>query len=108
MPPVPRTWGPGKTVADALREQVCDGVVSGVACVLPELISALFAERGHPDGERFRQLSELLDAFRNQLSRFPTPWGLKWIAEARQICAASFSQRLAEARRLQGRQFIAW
>jgi dihydrodipicolinate synthase/N-acetylneuraminate lyase len=106
--PACRIVGNDGMLADALREQVCDGVVSGVACVLPELISTLFAERDRSGSDRFKQLSELLDVFRDQVSRFPTPWGLKWIAEAREICAATFSQPVAEVRRHQGQQLMAW
>jgi 4-hydroxy-tetrahydrodipicolinate synthase len=103
-----RIVGNDGMLADALRERVCDGVVSGVACVFPELISALFAERENPDGERFRQLTELIDGVRNQLARLPTPWGLKWLAEARGICAATFSQPVAEVRKQQHQELTAW
>jgi 4-hydroxy-tetrahydrodipicolinate synthase len=103
-----RIVGNDGILADAIRERVCDGVVSGVACVLPELISALFAERDNPSGERFTELSGLLDDFRNRLARFPVPWGLKWIAEARGICTAAFSQTVSAERRQQGQEFIAW
>jgi 4-hydroxy-tetrahydrodipicolinate synthase len=105
--PTCRIVGNDGMLADALRERLCDGVVSGVACVFPELISALFAERENPDGKRFNELTNLLDAVRNQLARFPTPWGLKWFAEARGICAARFSQPVTEARQHQSQELIA-
>ena len=95
-------------LADALREHVCDGVVSGVACVLPELICGLYAEREHAGSERFGQLSTLLDTFRSKLARFPTPWALKWIAEARGICTATFSQPVTEQRRHQSAELATW
>jgi 4-hydroxy-tetrahydrodipicolinate synthase len=103
-----RMVGNDGALPEALRERVCDGVVSGVACVLPELISALYAEREDTGGERFGQLTVLLDAFRGQLARFPVPWALKWIAEARGICSAAFSQPVAEVRRRQGAEFVSW
>jgi 4-hydroxy-tetrahydrodipicolinate synthase len=106
--PTCRIVGNDGILADALHEHVCDGVVSGVACVLPELISALFAERDNPGGERFTELSGLLAAFRSQLVRFPTPWGLKWIAEARGICTAAFSQTVSAERKQEAQEFIAW
>lgn len=106
--PACRIVGNDGILANALREGVCDGVVSGIACVFPELISALFAVRGIPESERFQQLSELLDGVRDQLARFPTPWGLKWLAEARGICSAAFSQPLADVRSQHAKELSAW
>jgi 4-hydroxy-tetrahydrodipicolinate synthase len=101
-----RIVGNDGILTDALRERVCDGVVSGVACVLPELTGALFAEP--TESERFAQLDALLTDFRNRLGRFPVPWGLKWIAEARGICTATFAQPISELRRRQSQEFISW
>jgi 4-hydroxy-tetrahydrodipicolinate synthase len=106
--PACRLVGNDGMLVDALREGVCDGVVSGVACVLPELIRAIFDECEDTNSPQFRRLSKLLDDFRDQLARAPVPWALKWIAEARGICAATFSQPLAEIRRQQGRELIEW
>jgi 4-hydroxy-tetrahydrodipicolinate synthase len=103
-----RMVGNDGALADALRERVCDGVVSGVACVLPELICGLYAERERTGSEKFGQLSTLLNTFRSKLEQFPTPWALKWIAEARGICPATFSQPLTELRRNQGAELAAW
>jgi 4-hydroxy-tetrahydrodipicolinate synthase len=106
--PACRIVGNDGLLAGALREGVCDGVVSGVACVLPELIRALFYERAHPESARFEQLTQLLDEMREQLSRFPTPWALKWIAEARGICSAAFAQPVSSLRREQAREMMSW
>jgi 4-hydroxy-tetrahydrodipicolinate synthase len=106
--PACRLVGNDGVLVETLRERVCDGVVSGVACVIPELIRAIFDEREDTSSAQFTQLSELLDEFRDQLSRAPVPWALKWIAEARGICTAAFSQPLAEVRRQQGRELIEW
>jgi 4-hydroxy-tetrahydrodipicolinate synthase len=103
-----RMVGNDGILVDALREQLCDGVVSGVACVLPELIRTIFDERAHTASARFNQLSDLLDDFRHQLGQFPTPWALKWIAEARGICNASFSQPVASLRKQQSRELMEW
>jgi 4-hydroxy-tetrahydrodipicolinate synthase len=99
-----RMVGNDGLLLDALREDVCDGVVSGIACVLPELIRAIFDERTHTR----MHLSGLLDEVRQQLAQFPVPWALKWIAEARGICKATFSQPLAETRKAQGAEFVDW
>jgi 4-hydroxy-tetrahydrodipicolinate synthase len=106
--PACRLVGNDGMLVDALRERVCDGVVSGVACVLPELIRAIFDECEDTNSAQFTRLSELLDDFRDQLARAPVPWALKWIAEARGICSAAFSQPLAEMRRQQGRELTEW
>ena len=39
-----RIVGNDSALALALTQRVCDGVVSGVACALPETIQALYAE----------------------------------------------------------------
>ena len=81
-------------------------MVSGVACVLPELTGALFAEP--TESERFAQLDALLADFRSWLGRFPVPWGLKFIAESRGICTANFAQPITELRKRQSQEFISW
>jgi 4-hydroxy-tetrahydrodipicolinate synthase len=106
--PACRIVGNDAILSDALRERVCDGVVSGVACVLPELTASLFAERGCAGSERFAELDALLAEFRSRLAPFPVPWALKWIAEARGICAATFAQPVGEQRRRESQQLISW
>ncbi len=106
--PACRLVGNDGMLVEALRERVCDGVVSGVACVLPELIRAIFDEREDTRSARFAQLHAMLNAFIDQLTRLPVPWGLKWIAEARGICDAAFSQPVAEVRKQQGRELTEW
>jgi 4-hydroxy-tetrahydrodipicolinate synthase len=103
-----RMVGNDGILTDAMRERVCDGVVSGVACVLPELICAIFTERERTESERFIQLSSLLSVFRGKLAQFPIPWALKWIAEARGISKATFAQPVTEQRRKQGVELMAW
>ena len=83
-----RLIGNDSALAPALEEKLCDGVVSGVACVLPELVTRLF--RSSPGTEEFQQSSSLLDEFIDQLAPLPTPWGLKSASEARGFTEASF------------------
>lgn len=103
-----RMVGNDGLLLDALREDVCDGVVSGIACVLPELILAIFGERIRSEGARLLELGGVLNEVRRQLAQFPTPWALKWLAEARGISKASFSQPASEARLWQGAELMAW
>ena len=84
---------------------LCDGVVSGVAGVLPELITFLYDRRDSPAYPRAVQLlTELI----RHLSVFPVPWGLKLIAECRGITAAWFSQPLSATRCAQASEFREW
>ena len=107
-----RIVGNDSALAPAMIEQVCDGVVSGVACVLPEVILALYALEHQPESDEFKQTAALLDEFIGQLNVFPTPWGLKWVAESRGLLRATFSQpvtahRLAQSAAL-SKWFIDW
>jgi len=103
-----RIVGNDSVLSQALIEGVCDGVVSGVASAVPELIRDLYAHRGQADSDDFRRTSRLLDEFIVQLSPFPTPWGLKWIVEARGVAPATFSQPVTVHRIAQGRQMATW
>jgi 4-hydroxy-tetrahydrodipicolinate synthase len=97
-----RIVGNDSALAPALREGVCDGVVSGVACVLPELILSLYNSAG------FEEQASLLTEFIQQLDPFPTPWGLKWVAQARGLLTASFSQPVTARRQQQADKLMAW
>jgi 4-hydroxy-tetrahydrodipicolinate synthase len=105
LPDTNRIVGNDAVLCDALGQGLCNGVVSGVACVLPELMLALYqAVQSNPASEDARRLSTLLDEFIAWLTRFPVPWGLKIIAEERGLGPAYFpmplSPRRAEDRRL--------
>jgi 4-hydroxy-tetrahydrodipicolinate synthase len=102
-----RIVGNDSALAPALCEAVCDGVVSGVACALPEVILALYQSEP-TDSADFVRVSALLREFILQLDLFPTPWGLKWAAEARGILRATFSQPVTEHRMEQSRALTAW
>ena len=98
-----RIVGNDSALVQALGEQVCDGVISGVACVLPELLLAVY--RRGPDFDRAcRQLDEFIGA----INGFPVPWALKWIGESRGIAPARFGQPLSESRVRQGRDLRSW
>ncbi len=100
-----RIVGDDSVLVAALDAGVCDGVVSGVAGVLPEVITFLFDRRNsaaHP------QAVELLDELIRHLSALPVPWGLKLIAECRGITDAWFSQPLSVERTVQANRFRTW
>lgn len=97
-----RIVGNDSALAPALKANLCDGVVSGVACAVPEIIQAAYSE---PD---FAEAARLLDEFIEQITGAPTPWGLKWMAEARGIAPATFSQPVTATRIKQGQEMTAW
>ena len=100
-----RIVGDDSVLVAALDAGVCDGVVSGVAGVLPELTTFLFDRR---NSAAYPRAVELLDELVRHLSALPVPWGLKLIAECRGITPAWFSQPLSAARTAQANQFRAW
>lgn len=102
-----RMVGNDAVIAGALRENVCDGVISGVACVLPELILSLYKE-GHSTSRQFEKKIARLNDFITRINALPTPWGLKIAAEARSLVDAHFAQPLANARIEQKRALQAW
>lgn len=103
-----RIVGNDAAFADSLREQVADGVISGVAGVLPELILSLYALRNKPESAEFLEKDRLLAAFIQQINAVPTPWGLKIIGDSRGIAPASFSQPLSTRRKEQSLALKKW
>jgi len=103
-----RIVGNDSALAPALIERVCDGVVSGVGCALPEAILALFAQAETTGSVEFERASTILNEFIEQLNEFPTPWGLKWILEARGVCKATFAQPVAQRRGAQAAAMAEW
>jgi 4-hydroxy-tetrahydrodipicolinate synthase len=93
-------------LAQALAENVCDGVVSGVACVLPEVIQALFANRNGDEG--FQIAASQLSQFIAKIDALPVPWGLKAIAEARGIAPAAYLQGVSTQRARQVDRIQSW
>jgi 4-hydroxy-tetrahydrodipicolinate synthase len=103
-----RIVGNDDALAPALREGICDGVVSGVACALPEAILALYAQGTRSDSQEFALAAKVLDEFIAQLNLFPTPWGLKWIVEARGVTKATFAQPVTAHRLEQAAAMSDW
>ena len=101
-----RIVGNDSALCPAMIEGVLDGVVSGVACVLPEMITSIFAQT--PTTADFERLQALLASFIEQLGPFPTPWGLKWIAQAREVCDATFNLPVTPHRTTQAANMVAW
>jgi 4-hydroxy-tetrahydrodipicolinate synthase len=93
----------------ALAGGVCDGIVSGVACVLPELMLELYKEASaDPSSTRSIAFRRVLDEFLGWLHRFPAPWGLKIIAEARGLAPAYFPMPLSPEKQVVRQEFLDW
>ena len=101
-----RIIGNDSVLAEAIKERVCDGVVSGVACALPELVLNLFKEPAGAD--EFNRCAHLLSDFIAQLDQFPVPWGLKWDMDARNVMPASIAFPVTQHRAAQARDFTKW
>ncbi len=99
--------GNDNVLAEALEEGVCDGVVSGVACALPEIVSRLVCESDKRSAQ-FTDSAELLWQFIQQLDSFPTPWGLKFALQARKVLDPVFAQPVTARRIMQSQEFSAW
>ena len=101
-----RILGNDAVLAASLEGGLCDGVVSGVACVLPEMICALYA--APTTTPAFATLAAELEKFVEELNSFPTPWGLKWAAEERGVLQARFAQPVSPQRALTAQAFRSW
>ena len=101
--------GNDSVLVPALQEGLADGVISGVACVLPELIVRIM-KAGAVSGttSELSALSSSLEMFIEQLDKLPTPWGIKLIAEARGLAQAAFPFPLSARRQEQARQLAEW
>lgn len=109
LPEANRIIGNDSVLCEALEQGLCDGVVSGVACVLPELMLTLYhAVQSNPASEEAFRLSTLLDEFISWLTRFPVPWGLKIVAEERGLGPAFFPMPLFPRRAEDRRLFRDW
>jgi len=101
-----RLIGNDSALAAALVESVCDGVVSGVACTLPELMCSLFATGGH--GNAFDTKSHLLNEFIDHLGPLPTPWGLKVTSAVRHFTRESYPFPLSITREVEVAELREW
>lgn len=78
-----------------------DGCISGVAGVLPELTVACLQSASDP---ALALLEELIP----QLEPFPTPWGLKLMAEARGFFPARYAMPVSSGMQRQMCEFHEW
>ena len=103
-----RIVGSDAVLAPALREGICDGVISGIAGVAPEAILALYARKHQIESEGFATAARRIEEFVEHINLLPYPWGLKWVAEARGILQGTLSLPLTQHRLEQRQQLVAW
>jgi 4-hydroxy-tetrahydrodipicolinate synthase len=101
-----RIVGSDEVLAAALREGVCDGVISGVAGVLPELLRPFF--ECEPGSARFNEAASELAEFIDQIRDLPVPWGLKWMCEIRGIATSGIQQPVSSRRLAQRHALQQW
>ncbi len=103
-----RIVGSDAVLAPAMREGICDGVVSGIAGVLPETILALYTLKDQLASPGFAWAARRIHEVVEHVEMLPYPWGLKWIAEARGILQATFSLPITPHRLEQKERLVAW
>ena len=84
------------------------GVVSGVACAVPELMLAIEAAVQCGEQDRVQALDARLNEFVQHILRFPAPMGIKEAVRYRHIKAGPCSIDLGGAEQEQMKQFLAW
>ena len=104
--PSVRIVGNDSVLSQALVEGICDCVVSGVACVLPEIIQAMFAHK--PGSEQFNVATIRLSEFIARIDALPVPWGLKAIAESRGINKATYALPVSARRAREISELKSW
>jgi len=103
-----RLVGNDSVLAQALKNGLCGGMISGVAGVLPELNQAIWEASRRGDSQHFEAAALLLAQFIERLNPWPTPWGLKIAAEIRGIGPASIALPLSGQRKQEAEAFKRW
>jgi 4-hydroxy-tetrahydrodipicolinate synthase len=103
-----RLVGNDSVLAEALERRICQGMISGVAGVLPELNRCVFDAWQVGDRSRFESAGRLLAQFIERIDAWPVPWGLKLAAEVRGLGKASFALPLTSERLRQAEEFRRW
>ncbi len=101
-----RIIGNDSALCPAMEDALCDGVVSGVACALPELMTHIFGST--PTSESFARNRALLEEFIEHLNPLPTPWGLKVASEVRGFTTASYPFPLSPERASETDELRVW
>lgn len=96
------------SVALAALKAGWNGVISGIACFVPELLVALVREfrAGHLDAAQ--RLQSDLDRVISEVIKFPIPWAVRLGLECRGISPGPLPMPLSAPRREQAMAFREW
>ncbi|MGC8883365.1 MAG: dihydrodipicolinate synthase family protein [Bryobacteraceae bacterium] len=103
-----RFVGNDNVLVDALRRGLCDGVISGVACVLPELITAIWDAGRRRDAAALDELGGLLSEAIQWIDSLPAPMGLELLAGIRGLCRCLPAVPLSPRRQQQAEAMRRW
>jgi 4-hydroxy-tetrahydrodipicolinate synthase len=92
--------GDDSLLFDAL-EAGWDGVISGIACFVPELVGALFRNFKAGNHQRACQVQDQLHKLIREILKLPIPWGIRVGLTARGLRAGDFPLPLSDLRRQQ-------
>jgi dihydrodipicolinate synthase/N-acetylneuraminate lyase len=87
---------------------LADGVISGCACGIPELIAAIDRAATRGDKELLARRGALLDAFIQKIDAFPTPFGIQLTLAARGFPRAVPPLPIGPAAQAQASEFAEW
>lgn len=85
-----------------------NGVISGIACFVPELLVALLDSFRAGDMQTAKRLQEDLDRVINEVVKLPIPWAVRLGLEARGISPGPLPLPLSPSRREQTAAFHQW
>lgn len=98
----------GNDVLLASHRALADGVISGCACAVPELIVAIDSAAVRNDGDALVRRGELLAAFIKHIDGFPTPYGIQLSLSLRGFPKAIPSEPLGAEAQKHGAEFREW
>jgi 4-hydroxy-tetrahydrodipicolinate synthase len=85
-----------------------DGVVSGIACFLPELLVCLHRSYGAGDHQMARRCQGLLNELIVEIIKLPIPWGIRLGLEVRGIPTGPLPLPLSSVREQQISEYRRW
>ena len=99
--------GDDSLLLDALRSD-WDGVVSGIACFVPELIIAEYRNYRAGNTAQATSYQAMLDTLIQEVIRLPIPWGVRVGIGERGITSGPMHLPLSKARQRQVEHLRAW
>ena len=103
-----RLLGNDAVFLSGLEKNSFTAAVSGPAGVVPELVLSLRKSWASGDRDRYKTLARHFEDLLTRLGKYPIPWALKWIAQAREWYEPGFPLPLSEERRRQSVAFSKW